>query len=380
MDTSLLSLFGRHPFQEVLIWILMACFVIQLGYYYLLFLRLPLYKSVKKSDTMPPVSVVICAKNEFENLSKNLKHVLDQNYPDFQVVVVNDCSWDDSGKFLEQLAGEYPNLKVVTIKEQEICRHGKKFALSLGIKAALYDIILCTDADCIPAGKNWIIEMMGAYNNGVELVIGFGDYIKKPGMLNALIRYDTAVNAIQYLSYAIAGIPYMGIGRNLSYKKSLFFENKGFASHLHILSGDDDLFVNETAHKANTAVVITAGSFTNSEPKETWGGWFYQKKRHLTTGSNYKTIHKVMLSGYFLSQILFYIALTGLLIMNFAIQLVIALYLIRLCSQMVILGFGMRKLGSGDLVFLIPLFDIMLILIYPLLILANMIKKNKHWN
>jgi len=379
MDFDLFQFGNGYPW--VAIGLCLACIVllIQLFYFFFLFIRVSLFKISREKKTTEPVSVVICSKNEFDNLSQNLERVLSQDYPNFQVVVVNDCSWDDTESFLEELSVKHKNLKVVTIKEQEKYRHGKKFALSLGIKAAEHELLLFTDADCYPATDNWITEMVSGYSSDTEIVIGYGAYERGPGLLNYIIRYDTIVNAIHYLSFALSGIPYMGVGRNLSYKKELFFKNKGFASHFHILSGDDDLFINETATSHNSSVVLSPDSYTMSMPKKTWKEWFKQKKRHLTTGVNYKLKHRVLIGGFYFSQFVFYSSLIGLLIMNFNIQLVIALYLIRLCCQMLVFGLGMKKLYALELMFFIPLLDILLMILYGLLSVANLLKKDKNW-
>ncbi len=352
---------------------------VQLLYFTFLFTRLISYRDKHHETVSPDVSVIICARNELENLKRNLKSVLEQNYPVFQVVVVNDCSWDDSGDYLEEMQKQYSHLKVVTIKEQERYQHGKKFALSLGIKAATNDILLFTDADCSPVTEKWISTMVSKYKETTQIILGYGAYKRYPGLLNMLIRYDTFFTALQYFSYALAGMPYMGVGRNLSYRKSLFFKNKGFASHLHVMSGDDDLFINETATATNCRVEIRPEAFTLSEPELTWRGWFRQKKRHLTTGRNYRQGHKWLISGYFVSQALFYLALIGLLIMNVGPQLVIVIYLIRLCTQMVVFGLVMKRLGSRDLVLTVPLFDLATMFIYPILSMANIFRKERNW-
>ena len=214
-------------------------------------------------------------------LRKYIHVVLEQVYPDFEVIVVNDCSWDESGIYLEELQNKYKHLKIVTIKEQEKYRHAKKFALTLGIKSAKNDILLFTDADCMPASSTWIRDMHAHFNSGTEIVLGYGSYRKEKGFLNKMIRFDTFFIALQYFSFALTGMPYMGVGRNLSYRKSLFFGTKGFARHYHLLSGDDDLFVNENATDKNTEIEIQPDSFTYSDPKKTFGEWFRQKARHI---------------------------------------------------------------------------------------------------
>ena len=364
---------------KILLVLLSIFCLIQIIYYLFIFSRLAFYKKQNVVSKTDPVSVIICARNEIKNLRVNLPLILDQDYPNYQVIVVNDCSWDESAKALEEYEDAYPQLKVVTIQEQERYKHGKKFALSLGIKAATHEILLLTDADCRPTGKNWLREMTKNISELKDIVIGYGAYEKTSGLLNKWIRFDTVFNAMQYLSSAIGGNAYMGVGRNLCYKKPLFFKNKGFASHYHILSGDDDLFINETATSKNVSVEINPESFTFSKPKESFGGWLTQKKRHMSTGNFYKTKHRLMLGMLYFSQIFFYLTLATLLILKVKPEIVISIYLLRLLIQLLILGKSAKKLNELDVVWLTPLFDIFIILIYPILAISNLFIKNKKW-
>ncbi len=139
----------------------------------------------------------------------------------------------------------------------------------MGIKSARYETLLLTDADCVPASENWMQLMQDGYRPETEIVLGYGGYHPTSSLLNRIIRFETFHAALQYLSYALAGIPYMGVGRNLSYKKDVFLRNKGFSSINQIPGGDDDLFINQVANKHNTAIVIDREAHTLSEAKRT---------------------------------------------------------------------------------------------------------------
>lgn len=368
---------------ENICWAILALFalawVIQLAYYLFVFSRLSFHKPVKSDAAEPPVSVIICARNELKNLKANLISILEQDYKVFQVIVVNDCSWDESEKYMEELTEKYPHLKIVSIKEQERYQHGKKFALTIGIKSAQYEHLLLTDADCYPASNQWIRLMMSKYSHDTKIVIGYGAYIRQNSFINRWVRFDTAFNAMQYLSYALGKNTYMGVGRNLSYLRSLFFANKGFASHQHIMSGDDDLFVNETASASNTAVQLHPDSFTYSQPKTSFADWFRQKKRHVSASVLYRFRHKLSLGIFILSTILFYPALVVLLISKFKIVWVASAFGLRLIIQMAIFGSCLKKLKETDLIPLIPVYDIFIAFIYPLIALSNLFVKNKTW-
>ncbi|MFL5773721.1 MAG: glycosyltransferase, partial [Flavisolibacter sp.] len=243
-----------------------AVTVVQIFYYLYFFRRVAVYKPTEKEHSQQhPVSVIICARDEDENIAKNLPGILVQDYSSsHEVIVVNDNSIDDTKYILAELQKKYKKLQIVDLTQEAKMIAGKKFPLSIGIKEAKHEIVLLTDADCVPASEHWIFKMQDAFSNGTEVALGYGAYQKNPGFLNKAIRFETFHTALQYFGYALAGKPYMGVGRNLAYRKNLFFRNKGFSSINHIPSGDDDLFINRVATKENTSVVIDPEAFTIS--------------------------------------------------------------------------------------------------------------------
>lgn len=275
----------------------------------------------QKPDCNPPeshpqgVSVIISAKNEALNLRANLPEILTQDFSPFEVIVVNDQSEDGTKEIVENYQAQYQNLKLVNIEEHVKKRAGKKFALTMGIKKAENEILLLTDADCRPASKHWISLMQRHYKDEkTQFVIGFSPYESKPSPLNTFIQYDTFMTAYSYLGLGMAGMPYMGVGRNLSYRKSLFMANKGFAKYQHVPAGDDDLFVNDLGKKDNVAFELCPESFMISKPKEAIKNWFRQKSRHLSVGKYYKKSHQLVLGLLGLINLAFYLTLAALLI------------------------------------------------------------------
>lgn len=354
---------------------------IQLIYILGVFSRISFYKR-KPLETvdLPPVSIVISARNEHHNLLHNLKSILEQDYPDFEVVLVNDQSTDDSEFYLKTLESTYKHLKIVNVKNPIVFFKGKKFPLSIGIKSATNDILLLTDADCKPSSPNWIKEMVYPYSEqGSEIVLGYGAYAIKKGLLNFIIRFDTMRTAMQYLSFAKIGIPYMGVGRNLSYKKELFFREHGFQKHYKIESGDDDLFVNHAANSKNTKIVLSPEAKTISVPKTKFISWWHQKRRHLTTGRKYKKSHLFLLAILDISYLFFITSSIFLLVSNYEIIIISAILALRYASYLLIFKKAMIKVGEQKLLLISPLLEALLSVLLPIISVTNIFYSKSKW-
>lgn len=365
----------------ILIFILFCLAIaIQLYYYLFIFRKLAVFKPYPKIESQEfPVTVIICARDEADNLTKNLPGVLVQNYRStHEVIVVNDNSGDESKYLLDEFKKMFKHLHIIPLIQEAKMIPGKKFPLSVGIKTAKYELLLLTDADCVPASENWIQRMQDAYDNQTEIVLGYGAYHKLPGILNKLIRFETFHTALQYLSYALAGNPYMGVGRNLSYKRNLFFVNKGFSSINHIPGGDDDLFINKVATKTNTRVVIDKEAHTLSEPKKKWKDWWNQKFRHYTTAKYYKPKIKFMLTLYTASHLFIYPLFVASLFFNW--WLALSVFLLRLIIQAWIFKKSMDKLNESDLFAYFFIFDIWMFFYYLLFAPSLWQKPRKNWS
>jgi glycosyltransferase involved in cell wall biosynthesis len=375
------KLFLSFPWRETLYIAFCLITLIQLMYYGWFFRRLAFFTPDSKTQSQQhPVSVIICARDEAAKLVTHLPGSLVQTYPStHEVIVVNHNSQDDTRFLLDEFKKTFKGLHIVNLEQEAIGIPGKKYPLSMGIKEAMYEIVLLTDADCMPASEFWMQKMQDGYDNGIEVVLGYSPYVKKPGFLNKIIRFDTFHTAIQYLSYALAGLPYMGVGRNLSYKKELFFRNKGFSGINHLPGGDDDLFINKVAHKDNTKIVIDPDTFTMSEPKKTFGEWFRQKARHYSTAKYYKPRHKFLLGMYSSSHILFYPLFIASLI-AFDWRFVLPVFGLRLLVQGFIYYKAMNKLQEQDLFAWWWLLDIWMFAYYLIFVPAIWKKPRPTWN
>lgn len=332
------------------------------------------------TQNKPPVSVIICAKNEAKNLKAFLPSILNQNYPNFQIILINDASKDETLEVMDAFAQTNSNIKIVNVKPVEMFWGNKKYPLTLGIKAAKYNTLLFTDADCKPVSQHWISEMVSHFNKKKSIVLGYGAYAKVKGsLLNKLIRFETLFAAVSYFSMAKIGMPYMGVGRNLAYTKSQFFNVNGFMGHMNVRSGDDDLFVNEAATNTNVALSVSKDSFTISTPKKTFKSWFRQKRRHISTAKHYKTNHKIVLALVYSTNFMFWSLSLLLLCFWYAPVLTLSLILTRLCVYYSICGIAAKRFNEKDLIVLLPFLEIILITVQLAIFITNNISKPRYW-
>ena len=332
-----------------------SCFI-QVFYCLFFFLRLCFYskkKESKKEDT--PVSIIICARNEAENLQNNLSSVLNQVHKNFEVIVVNHDSTDKTETILQEFQQDHKHLNVLHCKNN---KNGKKELITLAIKSAKHEHLIFTDADCVPGSSNWAKNISDSFSSTKNIVIGYGPNHPKRGLLNYFFRLDTAITGITYLSYALGKKAYMGVGRNMAYTKTLFNLLNGFDSHKEISSGDDDLFVQEANNKTEIEINIDPDTYCFSNAKTSLKSWVKQKKRHQSASIKYKVIHKGLLGIYSISLFLMWVSFVSLLIEEKHQAVNLSLFCFAITIKWVIQGGALLKLKEQSFVFLLPLIEL----------------------
>ena len=354
-----------------------AC-IVQVIYYLVVMNKVSRPRSESTNSHLPPVSVIVCAKNEADNLIKFLPTILEQDYPNFEVIVVNDASTDDSDMVLSNMKIKYPQLYYTSIPLDIRFSHTKKLAVNIGIKAAKYEHLLFTDADCLPMSNQWIRLMIAGFGEqGKELVVGYSPYKKEKGMLNRFVRYETFWNGVQYLGFALMGKCYMGVGRNMAYTKSLFNKNNGFSKHIYVASGDDDLFINEVSTKTNTAVVFTPDSQTSSLAVRHFGDWLLQKARHLSTAPLYKKGNvRLLLIEPVSRQIVWVLSLYSI-IFNTFVPIGAGVLFIKLLVQLIVLSRAAKKVGERKIYWASLLLDFYIPFILGYIYVRNRFRTKK---
>lgn len=353
---------------------------IQFLYYIVIFGKFSFAKPQALAPKRIPISVIVCAKNEEENVRKFVPLLAEQNYATFEIVLIDDASSDNTLEVFEEFEKMYSNVKLVKVENNEAFWGNKKFALTLGIKAAKYDYLLFTDADCYPTSKDWITTMSSQFTMHKNIVLGYGAYEKiSNSFLNKIIRFETLVTATQYFSWAQLGKPYMGVGRNMAYKREEFFKVRGFMDHMKLRSGDDDLFINQAATGDNTTICYLPDSFTYSMPKTSFKEWFTQKRRHVSTAKHYKLFDRNQLGLFYFTQLLFLVLPIVLLAFQYQWIAVVSIIGFRYLFSWLALGFAAGKLKEKDVMYWFPLIEIIVILTQLNVFISNTFSKPVHW-
>lgn len=354
-------------------------FLIQMVYHWLVFSKVAFYKKnrrPKTDDELEPVSVVVWTRDSYEYLIEMLPLLLNQDYPDFEIVVVNDCSEDGTEDYLKDLERVEPRIKPVLLRQHLNFFNGKKFPLSMGIKSAKNDLLILTDVNCKPDTNKWLRSVVDCYKRNTEVVIGYCPIMFKKGLLNRIMRFDGLQQGLFYLSSALNGHPYMGIGKNLSYRKEMFYRNKGFTSHYTTSVGDDDLFISQVATKKNAEVLIDADNAIRTLPTDSFSLWMHQKSSRYSTIPQYNLGTKVSQGIFLWSQFLFYASFIALLCLPHAFDLSIGaiyyipvlaiIFLLRYGTQMFIYHKASKRLGEKGLLPGLIVYDILLTILSPL--------------
>ena len=346
---------------------------------------MPLKKDAasQNKNSSLPISIIIAAHNEQDNLSRFMLSWLQQDHPSFECILVLDRCEDGSAKVAEKFRADYANLRILEIAHTPVGWAPKKWAIDNGIRAAKNEWMAFTDADCY-APPSWLSHLSAYMKPPHSLILGLGNYESRPGWVNLFIQFETFYTALQYIGFAKMGMPYMGVGRNMAYTQSFYRQASAYRTLKSELSGDDDLLVNSSASKDATACCIQEGASTLSVPKETFSSWFYQKTRHVSAGKAYTPKSKILLGLFHVSHLCFYVGLFVTMIANFCPKYIGGLYGARMALSVLILSQIKHKIYSKKIIQLYPLFDFFIfaynLLIVPLgLILKPEWKKDlKH--
>lgn len=315
----------------VLFGVLFLSFIFLILYYSLIYLRLGIFKNKKREEkrTREPVSVVVYTKNQAYLLKDKLFSLLEQEYPDYEVIVVNHASQDETSFVLKVYTETYKNLKIVDIKEDVNVFQGRKYPLSIGIKCAKNDIIILTDTESVPSGYHWITEMESRFTKGVNIVLGYVSREATKKLLNGFSQYTYAEESASYMGFALLRAPYMGNGKNLAVRRSFFFNKGGFINHYAISEGYDVLFVNQNSTPSNTRLSLSEDSFVTAKSFPLFEDLVRHRKHQIKLYFHFKAKDKFLQILYPLMNIVYYVLFAILLLIDFPYELLLGTLVLK---------------------------------------------------
>lgn len=387
LETMNIEALLTNTYTLILLIILALSFVVLAVYYGLIYVRVGLFENKKipkatelNESKMPSVSVVLTTHNEASFLKDSLVYLLEQDYPNYEVVVVNYISSDDT-EFVLKVCGEnYPHLKAIAFKEDVNMFSGKKYPLSIGIKSAKNDVLVLTEPDSVPKSFSWLRSIVAGYMHGADVVLGYSGIRQEKGLLNSMMQYDNLCQSASMFGWAIMGNPYTGNGRNLSYRRNFFFDRGAFIRHYTEPEGADDLFVNQNANKRNTAMALEEGSFVQTEPRKNFHQWHLQRKAHYTTKKYYGWKDKLLLMVHPTAVLLFYLSLVLMLVASLRSWIVPLVFLVvDWAWQIVAFSLLTKRFSVKNVHFFAPLYEIYFLLANTFLCLTSLHKKTNRW-
>jgi len=295
--------------------------------------------------------------------------LLKQNLGSIQIHLQDDFSTQGEKEWIESM--HESGIKYAATKKQI---QGKKQALKEAIQMAESDIVLLTDADCLPLSDSWARSMCETMTSDSDIVLGYSPTEKASGVLNLFSRFETWMTAIQYMAYALIKKPYMGVGRNIMYRRKLALN---FTPDTSLPSGDDDLFVQAVASKSNVKINLDPNAFVETESKKKWQDFINQKRRHVTSSTKYQTIHQLLLGMFGMSQILIYGL--GIVLLYFGFTTFWWAYILLLCLKMTIAFPIMKRMKELSLWIYFPFLDLLFSIYYCVLGLFMLFKPYKSW-
>ncbi|WP_114757322.1 glycosyltransferase [Flavobacterium sp. AG291] len=365
---------------NIIFYVFIAVVVTQLVYYLIIFGKFAFAQAQEITPKKVPVSVIVCAKNDAEKV-KNLVPVLaEQDYPDFEIVLIDNASSDETLDIFEEFEKQYSNIRLVKVENNEAFWGNKKYALTLGIKAAKKDYLLFIDANCYPTSNEWITAMTSRFTTNRTIVLGYGAYEKvKNSFVNKIIRFDNMLTATQYFSWAKIGKPFSGDGRNLAYKKEEFFKVNGYIEHMNIRLGEDSLFLNQASTKSNTTLCYAPESFTYTQAKKSFSSWRKQKRKQVFTTKFFSTFDKFQLRFFFLTQLSFFALMAVLFALQYNWMFMVPVVAVRYLGSWLTLGYSAAKLKEKDTVYWYPVIEIILTFTQLNVFFTNLFSKPAHW-
>ena len=363
--------------MQVFLLLFLCCILIYTLLYKIYFVQIFLQYKDPSNSVKPQINTslfLVAIKNEslqIEEFLSNLEVI--HNRTQNCCIIIDDYSDDLEYEKTKEIISKFEWVKLIQSKSKK----GKKHALRQVFLSYPENNFILLDADCRPISHEWLTQMQSQLNSN-DIVLGYGPFFKENSFLNKLIRFEASWIAAQYFGYALRGIPYMGVGRNMAVKSTLYNILDKSIKGKEIQSGDDDMLVQALQKDSNVGIVTTKESFVYSKAESTYTSYLNQKRRHISTSSYYKPVHKALLGGIAICQILFYPVLF-ISIFYLTTKVWLSLFLIKWLSSWYYFYAISKRLDEHDLKNIGPFMEIIYSFHLIILALSSFARRTVQW-
>ena len=363
----------------VLFYIFVGLFSVQIIYlFFFLLFSFSKEKQINNSKEKLPVSVILYTKNNEQIIEESFSKLINQTYPNFEVVIIDNASSDETPTILEELAVKFSNLKIVTVENNEAFWSNKKYALTLGVKAATHEHIIFTEVDSTPVSNNWLNSMAQKFSEEKEIIIGYTKYENKRfSFFGLLVRFEHLLHHILAFTNNKFGSAFNASEKNFGYTKSSFFKAKGYINHLKIQASHSDLFLKDATTKSNTTYTVKPTSFMVKSLPDSFSEWFNNLQLKSFNKKYYKAKHQLIINLFSFSRVLFYPLAIILAILNW--KLIIPFIASYYVLFYLVVGKSAQKLKERQLIYFLPIIDIFIVCIQFSIFITNRISKPTVW-
>lgn len=362
---------------SIVFYFFVACLAIQL-IYYIFFLSILLNNKKEKEYDLKPISVILYVKNSELYLEKNIDYFINQKYPKFEILLVNNASSDNTDIILEKLSEKHKSLRIINVENNESFWGNKKYTYTLAIKAAKYEHLIFSEIDCKPVSENWIHEINKSFSSKKTIILGYKRLLKTSSLFNLIIRFDNLLESIKSFSFTKINSPYSADSRNYAFTKKDFYRVNGFINHIKIKNGKEDLFVKDAKQKYNSAYTLSDESFVESSKSLSFKEWFLNKKNSNLLKRHYSFKNQFLLNAFSFSKVFLYF-LTIILLLIHDWKIILIIFSSYIIFQSVITFIINRKFKETSIFYLSPILDFLLVLFQISIFISNLISKPPNW-
>lgn len=363
----------------ILFYLFITIVVIQILYHLFVFGSLNLNKKQTHKPHATPVSLIVYIENNQEQLKNFLPALKNQIHPTFEIILVNNASYDESLEILKEFTQTTPNTRIVNVENNESFWGNKRYALTLGIKVAKYDHLLFCEPEAVPDSAMWINNMTSKFTNSKSIVLGHQRILPiKNSFWNKLTRFNNASWAAYNFSFASLGKPLYGNNQNLAYKKEEFYKVNGFINQMNQYRGEDYYFTNTIASSKNTDTSLAKTSFTASQTKPGFDSWIKELKTQSNLFSKLKFTTKIKVYLYSITKVPYFILMTVLLSYLYNWEIVLALFLARSLIVLLYSHKFLKHFQEKDLSLWFPVLEFIHTFTTSILFIKNSLAAKKH--